>query len=176
MIFKKNYLRSNARFGFRHITTNNQDMIIVSDHHNNCIKYFSKGGKFLFKFGEIGKWLFLNSTQIAQSRDNIKTQYPFSISLGAEDGQLRFPESVTCITFENGSEGLLVADQGNCRVSLFSSRGRFINHVLIKTENNMISNPQCISVSLYGKGEEMVVIQMNQIQLRVYRLSKLVDK
>ena len=57
---------------------------------------------------------------------------------GSKDGQLNSPWSVTCTT-----EGILVADQSNQRVSQFSFEGTFMKHIL--TKNNGIGSPYGIT-------------------------------
>ena len=53
---------------------------------------------------------------------------------GSEDGQLRYPWGVTCTT-----EGILVSDQSNQRISQFSFEGTFMKHIL--TNKDGIAQP-----------------------------------
>ncbi|XP_039247578.2 uncharacterized protein LOC120325527 isoform X1 [Styela clava] len=126
----------------RNICINQFDDVIVSDHHNHCIKVFNKDGSFLYKFGE----------------------------RGTKDGELKYPEGVACFQLEDGKDGILVADDGNCRVSLFTSEGKFLSQVLTKDEDKGLKSPQCVSVS--STGEEMLIRQTNLLQIRVYKLIK----
>ena len=53
------------------------------------------------------------------------------------DGQMTYPWGTTLV-----KQGILVADQCNHRISLYSTEGKFIKHFL--TKNDRISNPVCL--------------------------------
>ena len=61
-------------------------------------------------------------------------------SKGRKDGELNRPQSVTVTPWGN----LLVADFGNDRISEFSTKGTFLQHVLVKDD---ITGPVSISYS-----------------------------
>ena len=93
---------------------------------------------------------------------------------GSYDGELKYPEGVATVKLTNGKDGILVSDEGNCRISLFTEEGKFLGHVITKADDKNLKDPQNISVS--NTGEEMVVRQANQVSIRVYKLSKVGEK
>ena len=61
---------------------------------------------------------------------------------GSGDGQLKEPQSA--IGLPDGS--VIIADSGNYRVSLFNIQGRFIRHILTRSDG--LSYPSAMSISL----------------------------
>ena len=61
---------------------------------------------------------------------------------GSGDGQLSYPQSA--IGLPDGS--IIISDRGNNRVSLFNIHGRFIRHIL--TRSDRLSRPVAMSISL----------------------------
>ena len=61
---------------------------------------------------------------------------------GSGDGQLKGPQSA--IGLPDGS--VIIADSGNYRVSLFNIQGRFIRHILTRSDG--LSYPSAMSISL----------------------------
>ena len=61
---------------------------------------------------------------------------------GSGDGQLQFPYST--IGLPDGS--IIISDFGNQRVSLFNIKGRFVRHILTRSDG--LSYPRAMSISL----------------------------
>ena len=78
---------------------------------------------------------------------------------GSGDGQLTNPWGVTCTT-----EGILVADQSNHRISQFSLGGTFMKHVL--TKNDGIGKPLGIAFS----GLYLWVTQWQPYTVKCYKI------
>ena len=79
---------------------------------------------------------------------------------GAEDGELKFPSGVAVL---NSGE-VVVSDQGNNRLSIFSREGVFSRHLDAELPDTPLSNPSGLTVFSDGRlavadtGNDRVVI------------------
>ena len=83
-----------------------QNMFIVSDLFNNCLKVFDSSGKFLYKIGEGGE----------------------------ADGQLSGPFGL-CVEKYGNRQNLLVCDWGNGRIQQFTVEGRFTGKTVTELQD-----------------------------------------
>ena len=95
------------------------DRVSVSDKKQHCVHVFDSEGKYLFRLGDAVG--------------------------GQNDGQLRSPLGVTA----DAKGNFIVSDCGNRRISVFSSSGRFIQHLLTKADG--LDYPAAIDYSSQGR-------------------------
>lgn len=93
------------------------------------------------------------------------------ILTGEGPGQLRYPESIALYKpqYANMNEGILVADEGNSRLSLFSCDGTFVNHLLTAKDDKKLKSPQCLAISTTTR-DKMIMTNTNSFSINVFKM------
>ena len=108
-----------------HVTVDMYDNIIVSDCGNNCVKIFNLNGQFLYK------------------TSNLTTATDETCGFKKKSRKLKSPRGVAVDHWGN----ILVADDYG-RVSMFSSKGKYIRSVL--TEEDTVKFPEGLATNTTG--------------------------
>ena len=82
--------------------------------------------------------------------------------------KLKYPRGVATIRPQKSHlELLMIADQGNNRVSAYNLEGKFLYHVLESSNDNELKRPLHIATL---QNKKLVILQNNSIQSRLYNL------